>query len=118
MRKLIAALLLASMTTSALAESEMAQIVREGDWRKLEADNGLAYYVDVNPKHVLKQSGLVEIFVYIYQGSFDDPMNYDQLSFNCQGYFFDEITMTQQYVPPRSIVGVIQDFACHGKKWF
>lgn len=93
-------------------QSAIAAYNKTSVWRKIVADNGAVYQVDVG--HILRyNTGAAEIVVYTNQGGAYDPRNLTRLIFDCQGHYQDQANFgVTEYAAPDSVAGQIGKIAC------
>jgi hypothetical protein len=83
--------------------------VYKPNWRKLEADNGTVYYIDLNS---IIHSGAGGSEALVASEAIAVPGR-TRLFFDCQGHFMDEGSFGDwAYAAPRSIAGEIAAIAC------
>lgn len=87
------------------------------NWRRIEADNGAVYAIDLNSvSHNTDGSALVVACV--VDNNLCIPPNMTRLFFDCRGHYrdLDRGPSAMLIAPPRSIVGRIAPLACAGAR--
>ena len=88
------------------------------NWKKLEADNGAVYQIDLNSNFYFN-NGTADIVVYAVSNSGFNPENMHRLWFDCHGQYRDTTGPSfgpTMNAPPNSMVGRISQIACAGAK--
>lgn len=87
------------------------------NWRRIEADNGSVYAVDLNSiSH--NTDGSAGVVACVVDNDLCIPPNITRLLFDCRGHYrdIDRGSSALLIVPPRSVVGRIAPLACAGAK--
>lgn len=88
----------------------------ESNWKRIEADNGTAFAIDLGSiVHLTDGSAMVAVCV--VDADACPPQNMTRLLFDCRGHFRDlDRGGGTQLVAPRSIAGRYAAIACEGAK--
>jgi hypothetical protein len=90
----------------------------KANWRKIEADNGAVFQIDLNSITPWK-TGEAQAQIYISQGDIFAPSNLRSILFDCRGHMTDisfGSGMPTIDVPPKSVGGQLATIACAGGK--
>jgi hypothetical protein len=80
------------------------------NWKRVEADNGASYAIDLNS--ISRGSGNADAVICIVENDVCDIMNQRRWVFYCSQNRIGEFPAPSQYVPPLSIGRRILDLVC------
>jgi hypothetical protein len=91
---------------------------KKSNWRRMEADNGAAYAIDLSSiSHLYQCGGCADAVVCIVDSDRCPPQNMRRFRFDCHGHYMDiDGGRSLQMAPPRSVVGQMAALACVGAK--